>query len=382
MSSEVKAEEKSLDALASALGKFREEAQETLSAVHDELSRTQSWLRGRHDYWQREREQAQRALDQARREVRPAEAALSACLAWRDDEGRGRSCSSEEAALRAAQLELRQAENRLRTAETELQNVQQWMAKAEQAVGEYDQHAGRMTELLGSRVGEARVFLAGKIVKLGEYRDRVGKKSGQVVTQLVEGRHKDLPARTHDSISAVSFLDNESFEAELRRRYPNEPTNAIDVIDGFYDERDGRAFAREGREYLLAPVHERLHQLSHPEGDALPQSLAKGMTEWYARRDLGPYSQLHRVCQDSNGSVVIKGPISYYDKEVRIVSMLGALVGERVIAGAYFRGQLDALRVAVDAELGPGKFSRILTLMEGHQCGEAEALILRHYRVR
>jgi hypothetical protein len=382
MSSEVKVEEKALRGLESALGKFQKEAQETLTAVQDEVSRTQGWLRGRRDYWEREREQARGAVDQARRDVRRAEAALSACLAWRDDEGRGRSCSSEEAALRATRRELRQAENRLRTAEAELQNVKQWMARVEQAVGEYDQYAGRMTELMGSRVGEGRVFLIGKMVKLREYRDRVRSESGQVVSRLVESRHKDLPARTHESRTAASLLDDESFEAELRRRFPNKPINSIDEIDGFYDERDGRAFAREGRQYLLAPVHERLHQISHPKGDALPRSLTEGMTEWYARRDLGPYSQLHRISQDSSGNVVIEGPSAYYDEEVRIVSMLTGLVGERLIGGAYFHGRVDDLRVAVDAELGPGKFGRILSLMKGGRCGEAEALILKHFRAR
>ena len=245
MSSEVRAEEKALQALDSALERFQHEASETLSAVHQEVSRAERWLRGRHDYWQREREQARRAVDRARQEVRRAESALSSCLAWRDDEGRGRSCSAEEAALRVAQYELRKAEERLGTAEAELQNVKQWMARMEQAVGEHDPHEERLTGLVESTLGEARAFLANKIGDLAEYRDRARRKSGQVVSQLVESRHKDVPAVTHDKRAAISVLDGHSFEDELRRRYPNEPIDAIDEIHGFYDERDGGAFARE-----------------------------------------------------------------------------------------------------------------------------------------
>ena len=169
MSSEVRAEEKALQALDSALERFQHEASETLSAVHQEVSRAERWLRGRHDYWQREREQARRAVDRARQEVRRAESALSACLAWRDDEGRGRSCSAEEAALRSAQYELRKEEERLRTAEAELQNVKQWMAKVEQAVGEYSSYADRLSDVLQSRLPQARSFVRSKGSDLRRY---------------------------------------------------------------------------------------------------------------------------------------------------------------------------------------------------------------------
>jgi hypothetical protein len=169
MSSEVKAEERALHALESALGRFRKEAEETLTAVQQEVSQTERWLRGRHDYWQRERDQARRAVDQAREDLRRAEAALSACLAWRDDEGRGRSCSGEAAAVRAAEYELRQAEERLRAAEAELQNVKQWMAKVEQAVGEYSTYAGRLSDAVESRLPQAQVSVRSKRSHLRRY---------------------------------------------------------------------------------------------------------------------------------------------------------------------------------------------------------------------
>lgn len=169
MSSTVKAELKAVEELRSALGRFRKEAQETLTAVQHEVSRTQTWLRERHDYWQREREQARRAVDQARREVRRAAGALSACLAWRDSEGRGRSCSAEAAALRAAEDELRRAEARLRTAEAELQNVKQWMARVEEAVGQYAVRARGLTDLVKSGLPHAESFVGFKIADLRRY---------------------------------------------------------------------------------------------------------------------------------------------------------------------------------------------------------------------
>jgi hypothetical protein len=380
VSSEVEAEESALYALESALGRFQKEAEETLAAVQQEVSRTERWLRGRHDYWQRERDQARQAVDQAREDLRGAEAALSACLAWRDDEGRGRSCSGEAAAVRAAEYELRQAEERLCAAEAELQNVKQWMAKLEQAVGEHAPHSDHLTQVVGSTIGEARAFLDDKIGDLARYRDELRAKIGQAVTELVAGKQQEVAAGIRENRPAVSLLDSHSFEAELRRRFPGEATGRIREIHGFFDERDGRAFAREGREYLLAPVHERLHQISKPMEGALPRSLTEGITEWYARRDLGPYSHLHRISQDSRGNVVIEDPIAYYDREVRIVAMLNALVGERLVGGAYFHGQVDELRIAVDAELGSGRFGEVLSLMEEGRYGRAEALILKHYR--
>jgi len=272
MSSEIKVEEKSLRALESALGRFQREAQETLTAVQHEVSRTQSWLRERHDYWQREREQARRALDQARREVQRAEAALSACLAWRDDEGRGRSCWSEEAALRAAQLELRQAENRLSAAEAELQNVQRWMARVEQAVGEYATYADRLSDAVQSGLPQAQSFVRFRLSDLELYlqmeggakdlsearlfglfahraeREAVEKAfPGRVKTEVwvteAEGKRGRIDLLLPDSILDYKFSDLETKRPAALRRALREVVSQLERYRGSPDTPQGAALA-------------------------------------------------------------------------------------------------------------------------------------------
>ena len=272
MSSEIKVEEKSLRALESALGRFQREAQETLTAVQHEVSRTQSWLRERHDYWQREREQARRALDQARREVQRAEAALSACLAWRDDEGRGRSCWSEEAALRAAQLELRQAENRLSAAEAELQNVQRWMARVEQAVGEYATYADRLSDAVQSGLPQAQSFVRFRLSDLELYlqmeggakdlsearlfglfahraeREAVEKAfPGRVKTEVwvteAEGKRGRIDLLLPDSILDYKFSDLETKRPAALRRALREVVSQLERYRGSPDTPEDAALA-------------------------------------------------------------------------------------------------------------------------------------------
>ncbi len=130
-----------------------------LGAADQEVHRTLDWLQERLNYW----------LNEVRRrqeEVRRAEAALARCQAsgYRDRDGHyhAPNCSTQEAALRQAQL-------RLQEAEAELANVRHWLAVVEQAVAAYYVQEQRLRELTTTHTEKTKAFLGRAVADLERY---------------------------------------------------------------------------------------------------------------------------------------------------------------------------------------------------------------------
>lgn len=144
--------------LQSALARFADGTREGLQAAEAEIRRTQEWLQERVGHWQRQVEEARRAVARAEADLRRCEAS-----GYYDRDGRyyPPDCRAEMRALAQAQAHLRECEDNLRTA-------QAWRSRVQQAVNEYQREARRLDEIAGGHTEKARSFLKRVEGKYGE----------------------------------------------------------------------------------------------------------------------------------------------------------------------------------------------------------------------
>lgn len=149
----------SLDELRGALVQFRTEAQESLQAAAQEISRTLDWLAERKQRWQNEVRRREEIVQAAR-------AALARCEAsgYRDEDGRYHQpdCSSQQNALLQAQVYLREAEAELRT-------VYGWINHVQQAADAYQQRARQLNDYLANDMTKATALLGSSADTLRSY---------------------------------------------------------------------------------------------------------------------------------------------------------------------------------------------------------------------
>lgn len=144
--------------LQTALSRFASGTQEGLRAAEAEISGTMDWLRERVNHWQRQTEQARRALARAQAELRQ-------CLnsGYRDEEGHYHQpdCSAYAGAVTKAEAHLRECDQNLQTAKV-------WRSRVEQAVNEYQREARRLSDLTKGHTEKARAHLQQTAAKYEE----------------------------------------------------------------------------------------------------------------------------------------------------------------------------------------------------------------------
>jgi hypothetical protein len=124
-----------------AISSFRDEAHSVLLEASSVIHDTEAVLEERRQYWEAE---------VARREIE-----YHACLSYRDEDGYGRDCSCEAAALRQS--------------EEELENVTRWITSVESTVEKYQTDAAHFNEFLGGDAIRATSFLGLKLRTVDEY---------------------------------------------------------------------------------------------------------------------------------------------------------------------------------------------------------------------
>ena len=148
-----------------------------------------------------------------------------------------------------------------------------------------------------------------------------------------------------------------------------ETWRASDPSRGPGDLPEGPAyFDRRQRKVFLAPeilattvAHETLHALTHDDFHALvPDWLNEGVTDLLTERSMGARS-----------------PDSAYDENVAFAALLQRVVGEDVLRGAYFDGNMDALEAALDARSGvEGTLGRLRNLLPSDGSARADPDLL------
>lgn len=121
-----------LEQMRIALNRFGGDLDEALAAAERGLRVAEEWIAERVRAWQYE-------VRQATEEVEDARQALASCEADTDEDGHGRSCVGEEAALASAQRQLAHAKEQLAIA-------QRWLQAIDSAGAEYQREALRMRQ--------------------------------------------------------------------------------------------------------------------------------------------------------------------------------------------------------------------------------------------
>lgn len=176
------------------------------------------------------------------------------------------------------------------------------------------------------------------------------------------GEH--IPAGRLKEARAVptTFLSHDQYQARLKAVYPELSAAEREQVVGDFLKRP---FADRNQVLLSRTVaHERLHQLRDPRfRGTLGRRLDEGATEHLASR--------------ISGDLGIRDLPKAYPAEGRIVAMMEARVGEQALARAYFRGETEPLRQALDRQLGRGALDSVARLTGQGRFLEAEE-ILKH----
>jgi hypothetical protein len=138
--------------------------------------------------------------------------------------------------------------------------------------------------------------------------------------------------------------------------------NAREGVRAFQDEDRGEVHIRKERSDLGTQLHEGLHLFSENRWRRrMGYNANEGVTEWFTRK-MGPQVQVVR----DDGSFL---------RQYTSVTHLVDLVGEPLVAAAYFEGDIAALKAAVDAKKGAGTWETWLDLLDASNFKGANALL-------
>lgn len=132
----------------------------------------------------------------------------------------------------------------------------------------------------------------------------------------------------------ASLETQREFERAYQSRFGDKPPEAV---VGFYDpvERSAHVRVERNDDITGTIAHEHLHGLTSPEAaQNLPASVIEGAVENYARKLTQHEPQ--------------PGDLAAYEREVRIIRTLEDNGGADAVERAVFKGDVEALRKAVD----------------------------------
>jgi hypothetical protein len=116
-------------------------------------------------------------------------------------------------------------------------------------------------------------------------------------------------------------------------------------VRAFQDEEKGVIHIRKERADLGTQIHEGMHAHSHDRWSGrMNYAVNEGVTEYFTRK-VGPEVDVHR--DDSS-----------FLREYTSATHLVTVASEAVVAAAYFEGDLDNLRKAVDGAKGTGTWGK------------------------
>lgn len=215
-----------LDELRGALVQFRAEAEESLQAAAQEISRTFDWLAERKQHWQNEVRRREEWVREAQRELARCEAS-----GYRDKDGRYHQpdCSAQQFALLQARV-------RLREAEAELETVRGWINLLQQVVESYQQTARRLNACLADDVTKAMALLGSSADKLRTYASMSAQGSG--LAMGTSGSPSSAVAADETSLTwSVKVVPREANGVDVYITPAGKDPDTYPHIHGFYPDK-------------------------------------------------------------------------------------------------------------------------------------------------
>ena len=133
-------------------------------------------------------------------------------------------------------------------------------------------------------------------------------------------------------------------------------------VRAFQDEDKGVIHIRKERADLGTQIHEGMHAHSDDRWrKKMNYAVNEGVTEYFTRK-VGPEVEVHR--DDSS-----------FLREYTSATHLAGVATEPVVAAAYFEGDLDNLKNAVDGAKGAGTWGKWVGHLEGNDFKAANKLL-------
>lgn len=169
----------------------------------------------------------------------------------------------------------------------------------------------------------------------------------ELIRTLIPGDY--LTAAVADGRQAegnLAIVDEANFVIayEANRGEPPRPT-----LNGFVD-REGRQWVRATRANWGTPIHEAIHNYSEPELIRTSQPLNEGVTEYFTRLVTDQIDDPSTTADEA--ADVADARTTIYASNLGFTERLVQIVGEDVVAAAYFDGEVDELRTAFLIETG------------------------------
>jgi type VI secretion system secreted protein VgrG len=134
----------------------------------------------------------------------------------------------------------------------------------------------------------------------------------------------------------------------------------VDGLNGFVD-KNGKVWVHKDRGNPATMVHEGIHKYSDDALIKQSQPLNEGVTEYFTR-----------YVAKKEGIAKTR---ANYEPNYKTTSALATLVGENSLCKAYFDGDIDQLKKAVDAKQGAGTWDKFVKLTKDKKWKEASALL-------
>ena len=134
----------------------------------------------------------------------------------------------------------------------------------------------------------------------------------------------------------------------------------VDSLNGFVD-KDGNVWVHKDRGNQATMIHEGIHKYSDSKMKTTSQPLNEGMTEYYTRK-IAKEEDIAKARANYNGNY-------------KSTKALADLVGEDKISKAYFEGDVEQLKDAVDAKKGEGTWDKYVELTKQKKWTESKDLL-------
>jgi hypothetical protein len=175
-----------------------------------------------------------------------------------------------------------------------------------------------------------------------------------------------IPAGRSARTAEINIVDEDGFKQAYRLKYGQIDSNYY-AVAGFVDENlnPPKIWIHYGRKRPTTLIHECIHYYSLPaRGEGylrLGFNANEGTTEYFTRQ----------VAQKNK----IPAGNAYQDQYEAVQALVTTLGGDEVLRRAYFEGQVNDLRLAVDQARGPGAFSRWAAAMDAGQWDVAQSAL-------